>query len=78
MIANASVANVIHQMAPVDGPGAVDRFLQHWRPDATVFCEARSGRTCSALKGHTIPAALINARMTDKTPASRKRRHTRP
>ncbi len=75
MIANAGAANVIHQMAPVDGPGAVDRFLQHWRPDAAVFCEGEIWpNMLSALKGHGVPAALINARMTEKTLASWKRR----
>ena len=75
MIANAGAANVIHQMAPVDGPGAVDRFLQHWRPDAAVFCEGEIWpNMLSALKGHGVPAALINARMTEKTLASWRRR----
>jgi 3-deoxy-D-manno-octulosonic-acid transferase len=75
MIASAGVANVIHQMAPVDGPGAVERFLRHWRPDAAVFCEGEIWpNMLSALRDHHVPAALINARMTQKTLASWKRR----
>ena len=31
---------VIHQFAPVDAPGAVRRFLEHWRPDLGVFVES--------------------------------------
>lgn len=31
---------VIHQYAPVDTPGAVRRFIQHWRPDLAVFVES--------------------------------------
>ncbi len=27
---------VFHQYAPVDVPGAVDRFLAHWRPDLAI------------------------------------------
>jgi len=76
MIASTAAANVIHQMAPVDGPGAVDRFLQHWRPDAAVFAEGEIWpNMLAAIKGHGVPAALINARMTNKTLASWKRRH---
>jgi 3-deoxy-D-manno-octulosonic-acid transferase len=75
MIANSGSANVIHQMAPVDGPAAVDRFLQHWRPDAAVFAEGEIWpNMLAALKGHGVPAALINARMTDRTLAGWKRR----
>ena len=29
-----------HQFAPVDGPRASARFLQHWRPDLAVFAES--------------------------------------
>jgi 3-deoxy-D-manno-octulosonic-acid transferase len=75
MIANSGSTNVIHQMAPVDGPGAVDRFLRHWRPDAAAFCEGEIWpNMLSALKVHGVPAALINARMTARTLASWKRR----
>ena len=30
----------IHQYAPVDGPAAVRRFLQHWSPGVGVFAES--------------------------------------
>src|SRR3546814_19100761 len=33
-------ANVIHQYLPVDLPGAVDRFLDHWRPDLVLWSES--------------------------------------
>jgi len=29
-----------HQYLPVDLPGAVNRFLDHWRPDLAVFVES--------------------------------------
>ncbi len=75
MVASAAPARVIHQMAPVDGPGAVERFLQLWRPDAAVFAEGEIWpNMLSALKGQNIPAALINARMTARTIASWRRR----
>ena len=31
---------VIHQFAPIDAPGVVTRFLDHWRPDLGVFVES--------------------------------------
>ena len=75
MIGSSGAANVIHQMAPVDGPGAVERFLQYWKPDAAVFAEGEIWPNMLAgLKTHSVPAALVNARMTDKTIKSWKRR----
>ncbi len=71
MIAARSPPGVIHQMAPVDGPGAVRRFLAHWRPNAAVFAEGEIWpNMLMGLKRAHIPAALANARMTTKTLAS--------
>jgi 3-deoxy-D-manno-octulosonic-acid transferase len=68
MIAAWAPPNVIHQMAPVDGPKAVEAFLQHWQPDAAVFAEGEIWpNMLGALKAHGVPAALVNARMTEKT-----------
>lgn len=68
MIAAKTPANVIHQMAPVDGPGAVARFLRHWRPDAAVFAEGEIWpNMLLGLKRAGIPATLANARMTTKS-----------
>ena len=58
----------IHQMAPIDAPGAVRRFMSHWKPDAFVLAE---GEIWPNLIRRThlssVPSALINARMTTKT-----------
>jgi 3-deoxy-D-manno-octulosonic-acid transferase len=68
LIATKSPSAVIHQMAPVDGPGAVKRFLAHWRPNAAVFAEGEIWpNMLTGLKRAQIPAALVNARMTTKT-----------
>lgn len=68
MIAAWAPKNVIHQMAPIDGPRAVETFLSHWRPDAAVFAEGEIWpNMLEALKRQHIPAALVNARMTAKT-----------
>ncbi len=46
LVGRSASEKVLHQMAPVDSPGAVRRFLDHWRPDAVVFAEGEIGRTC--------------------------------
>ena len=76
MIANAGTANVIHQMAPLTVPAQSTASSSTGVLTLPCSAKARSGRTCSRrCKGHSVPAALINARMTDKTLASWKRRH---
>lgn len=68
MVAAWAPPGVVHQMAPVDGPKAVEAFLQHWHPDAAVFAEGEIWpNMLAALKEHGIPAALVNARMTRRT-----------
>jgi 3-deoxy-D-manno-octulosonic-acid transferase len=68
MIASRKLAGVTHQMAPVDAPGPVTRFLAHWRPDAAVFAEGEIWpNMLRGLARARIPAALANARMTAKT-----------
>src|SRR3546814_16331317 len=57
-------ANVIHQYLPVDLPGAVDRFLDHLRPDLVLWSESDFWPGLLAeIRRHGIPALLINARM---------------
>lgn len=68
MVARSGEDVAIHQMAPVDAPGAVGRFLDHWRPDAVVFAEGEIWpNLLMALGRRKLPAALINARMTDRS-----------
>ena len=40
LLARRLPEGVIHQFAPVDGPGAARRFLDHWRPDLAIFVES--------------------------------------
>ncbi|MEP7210737.1 MAG: glycosyltransferase N-terminal domain-containing protein [Alphaproteobacteria bacterium] len=68
MISAWAPPGVVHQMATVDAPGAVGRFLAHWRPEATVFAEGEIWPNMLAgLRARSIPAALVNARMTTRT-----------
>lgn len=58
----------IQQMAPVDTPANARRFLDHWSPSLAVFAEGEIWpNLLLALKRRQVPAALINARMTEKS-----------
>lgn len=62
---------VIHQFAPVDAPGAVGRFLDHWRPSLAVFVESELWpNLILAARARGVRLALLSARMTE---ASAKR-----
>ncbi|OLF81590.1 3-deoxy-D-manno-octulosonic acid transferase [Maricaulis sp. W15] len=53
-----------HQYVPVDTPGAVRRFLDHWRPDAGVIAESELWpNLLIEARLRDIPMALVNARM---------------
>lgn len=57
---------VIHQFAPVDAPGAVARFLEHWRPDLGIFVESELWpNLILAAKARGVRLALVSARMTE-------------
>ena len=63
-----------HQFLPLDAPGFASRFLDHWRPDLSIWAEQDLWPglvVASAKRG--IPLALINARMNARAFASRKR-----
>jgi 3-deoxy-D-manno-octulosonic-acid transferase len=57
--------DVVHQFAPVDAPGAVRGFLDHWRPDVAVFVESELWpNLIQAAKARGVRLALLSARMT--------------
>lgn len=59
---------VIHQFAPVDGPGAVGRFLDHWKPGLAVFVESELWpNLILQAKARGVRLALLSARMTRKS-----------
>lgn len=57
---------VIHQYAPLDAPGAVTRFLNHWEPDLGVLVESELWPNL-ILGAHErgVKLALLSARMTE-------------
>ena len=59
---------VLHQFVPLDLPGAVQRFLDHWQPDAGLFVESDLWPNLiltAASRG--VRLALINARISENS-----------
>ena len=65
LLARRLPAGVIHQYAPVDAPGAVARFLDHWKPDLGILVESELWPNL-ILGAHErgVRLALVSARMT--------------
>jgi 3-deoxy-D-manno-octulosonic-acid transferase len=58
-------AGVLLQLAPLDAPIAVARFLAHWRPCALLLLESELWpNTLHACARARVPVALVNARMS--------------
>lgn len=58
-------SRAIHQYVPLDGPGFVSRFLDHWRPDIGIFTESEIWpNLILASSERKIPLALVNGRMS--------------
>jgi len=57
---------VMHQFLPLDGPAFVTQFLDHWRPDVSIWSEQDlwPGIICDVAR-RGIPLAYINARLTE-------------
>ena len=57
-----------HQFAPIDVRPAVERFLDHWRPDVAVWIESEIWpRLLHAVEARDIPALLLNARLSARS-----------
>ena len=67
-------AGVQHQFVPVDRPGAVRRFTQHWRPDLAVWVESELWPNLileTAARG--TPMLLLNGRVSRRSAARWRR-----
>ncbi|MBK0328700.1 3-deoxy-D-manno-octulosonic acid transferase [Rhodobacteraceae bacterium F11138] len=68
LIAQRMPPRTRHQFAPLDAPGPVKRFYDHWRPDAGIFVESELwpiALTQGRLRN--VPLALLNARLSEKS-----------
>ena len=65
LLATRLPPGVIHQYVPVDAPGSVRRFLNHWRPGLAVFVESDLWpNLILGAQGRGVRLALLSARMT--------------
>ena len=65
LLAKRLPADVIHQYIPVDSVPWVRRFLDHWRPDLTLWVESEFWpAVLSEVQARRIPAFLMNARIS--------------
>ena len=61
-------AFAFHQYVPLDHPGWVKKFLDHWKPDLALWMESELWpNILSALKTRGIPCILVNARLSEKS-----------
>ena len=68
LLARRLPAGVIHQYVPVDGPAAVRRFLDHWRPDLGVFAESEFWpNLILGARRRGTRLVLVSARITEGT-----------
>ena len=59
---------VIHQFVPIDAPGAVRRFLDHWRPSVGLFVESELWpNLLFAARARGVGLALLGARISEKS-----------
>lgn len=57
-----------HQYVPLDHPRSVDSFLAHWHPDAVFWLESEFWpNLLRGVREAGIPAALLNARLSDRS-----------
>ena len=74
LLARRLPAGVIHQYAPVDAPGPVRRFLDHWRPDLGVLVESELWPNLlheARVRGCRL--ALLGARVSARSAAGWRR-----
>lgn len=65
---------VQHQYLPLDFPGPVRAFLDHWRPDLAVWSDQEIWpRLAVTLRRRGVPQALVAARITDASARAKTR-----
>jgi 3-deoxy-D-manno-octulosonic-acid transferase len=58
----------LHQYMPLDAPGFVARFLDHWRPELALFAESEIWpNMLGAMTRRGIPLVLVNARISPQS-----------
>jgi len=58
----------IHQFVPLDAPGFVARFLDHWRPSLALFVESDFWpNMILSASARGVPLILLNGRLSDRS-----------
>lgn len=58
----------VHQFLPLDHPSWIENFLDHWKPDATLWLESELWPNFLAqIKRRNTPLILLNGRMSPKS-----------
>jgi 3-deoxy-D-manno-octulosonic-acid transferase len=74
LLAQRLPKGAIHQFVPVDLPGAIERFLDHWRPDLALWAESELWpNLIQATASRGVPMALVNARLSERSFAGWRR-----
>jgi 3-deoxy-D-manno-octulosonic-acid transferase len=74
LLAGRLPARARHQFVPIDLPRAVDRFLDHWRPDLAVWVESELWpNLVMSTQRRGTPMLLVNGRLSTRTLAHWRR-----
>ena len=59
---------VVHQFLPFDVPILTNKFLEHWKPNLSIFIDSEIWpNLITQISKRKIPILLLNARITKKT-----------
>jgi 3-deoxy-D-manno-octulosonic-acid transferase len=68
LLASKLPPRALHQFVPVDLPLAVNRFLNHWKPDAALWVESEFWpNLLRGVQSRSVPVMLVNARLSEKS-----------
>jgi len=68
LLAQRLPARAFHHYVPIDHPGAVERFLDHWRPDLALWVESELWPNLVASTNRRgVPMVLLNAKMSERS-----------
>ena len=61
-------SKIVHQFLPLDVPVLTNKFLEHWKPNLSIFIDSEIWpNLITQVSKRKIPLLLLNARITEKT-----------
>ena len=59
---------LFHQFIPIDRPGEINSFLDHWDPDVAIWVESELWpNLLTAVQGRGVPTFLVQGRISEKS-----------